>query len=71
MLEELDALDARMRELFALVRQLREENQGLRRQLADSQTELAALNERVAAATRRLDTLIEELPADIARGNGH
>jgi len=71
MLEELDALDARMRELYALVRQLREENQGLRRQLAESQTELTALNDRVATATRRLDTLIEELPVDLARGNGH
>ena len=40
------------------------------RQLAASQTELAALNERVAAATRRLDLLIGELPNEM-RGNGH
>jgi chromosome segregation ATPase len=71
MLEELNALDAKMRELAALVRQLREENQGLRRQLAESQAELATLNERVTAATRRLDTLIEELPGAPIRGNGH
>lgn len=70
MVEELDALDAKMRELAAHVRQLREENQSLRRQLAASQAELAALNERVTAATRRLDTLIEELPGEL-RGNGH
>jgi septal ring factor EnvC (AmiA/AmiB activator) len=69
MLEELDALDGKMRELAAHVRQLREENQQLRRQLADSQSELATLNDRVAAATRRLDTLIEELPGEM-RGNG-
>jgi uncharacterized protein (TIGR02449 family) len=71
MLEELDALDARMRELVAHVRQLREENQSLRRQLAESQSELATLNERVTAATRRLDSLIEELPGEPIRGNGH
>jgi uncharacterized protein (TIGR02449 family) len=71
MLEELDALDARMRELVAHVRQLREENQSLRRQLAESQSELATLNERVTAATRRLDSLIEELPGESIRGNGH
>ena len=71
MLEELDALDAKMRELVAHVRQLREENQSLRRQLAESQSELATLNERVTAATRRLDTLIEELPGESIRGNGH
>jgi len=70
MLEELNALDSKMRELAAHVRQLREENQGLRRQLAESQSELARLNERVVAATRRLDSLIEELPSEI-RGNGH
>ena len=71
MLEELDALDAKMRELATHVRQLREENQNLRRQLAESQSELATLNERVTAATRRLDMLIEELPGDLIRGNGH
>jgi chromosome segregation ATPase len=70
MLEELDALDAKMRELAMHVRQLREENQNLRRQLAASQSELATLSDRVTAATRRLDTLIEELPAEL-RGNGH
>ena len=70
MLEELDTLDAKMRELSAHVRQLREENQSLRRQLAESQAELATLNERVTAATRRLDTLIDELPGEL-RGNGH
>jgi len=71
MLEELNSLDAKMRELAAHVRQLREENQSLRRQLAESQAELATLNERVTAATRRLDTLIDELPAELIRGNGH
>jgi len=60
-----------MRQLAGHVRQLRDENQNLRRQLAESQSELATLNERVTAATRRLDTLIEELPAESIRGNGH
>ena len=49
-------------ELVAHVRQLRDENQQLRTQLATSQSELAALNERVTVATRRLDELIARLP---------
>ena len=70
LIADLDSREFKVRELAGHVRQLRDENQTLRRQLAESQSELAALNERVNAATRRLDTLIEELPGEL-RGNGH
>jgi uncharacterized protein (TIGR02449 family) len=62
MLDQLDALTARMHDLVAHVRQLREENHALRTQLATAQADLAALNQRVQAATLRLDGLIERLP---------
>ncbi|HXW66130.1 MAG TPA: hypothetical protein VEK74_13690 [Burkholderiaceae bacterium] len=65
MLDQLDALTSRMHELVAHVRQLRDENHLLRTQLATSQSELAELNERIAAATRRLDDLIERLPREM------
>jgi uncharacterized protein (TIGR02449 family) len=65
MLDQLDALTVRMQELVAHVRQLRDENHLLRTQLATSQSELATLNERIGAATRRLDDLIARLPHDV------
>jgi len=68
--QELDALDGKMRELALHVRQLREENQQLPSPAGSISAELATLNERVATATRRLDSLIEELPGRVAR-NGH
>ena len=68
MVDQLDALTSRMHELVAHVRQLRDENHQLRTQLATSQTELAALNERIVTATRRPDALIERLPGELPRG---
>jgi uncharacterized protein (TIGR02449 family) len=65
MLEQLDALTVRMQELVAHVRQLREENHRLRTQLATSQADVAALNDRIGAATRRLDDLIARLPPQL------
>ncbi len=67
MLEELDALGARLGELAGHVRRLRDENLQLRAQLSASQAELAALHERVALATRRIEALISQLPAEVAQ----
>jgi len=53
-----------MQDLVAHVRQLRDENHQLRTQLATSQSELSALNERIATATGRLDELIARLPVE-------
>ncbi|BAP87217.1 uncharacterized protein E1O_00860 [Burkholderiales bacterium GJ-E10] len=62
MLEPLDALTNRVNELVALVRHLREENHQLRTQVANAQAEAGALRERIAVASQRLDTLLEQLP---------
>ena len=62
MLEQLDALAVRVQELVSHVRQLREENHGLRTELATARSEHAALVERMRTATERLDDLIGRLP---------
>ncbi len=62
MLEDLEALRAKLTELNARVRHLREENQQLRMQLAGSQGELNALRQRVGGALDRVDSLLAALP---------
>jgi len=64
MLEDLDALTAKMTELAGRVRSLREENQRLRTQLAGATVELDSLRARVTSATERIDALIARLPAE-------
>jgi predicted nucleic acid-binding Zn-ribbon protein len=66
MLEELDALTAKLTELSGHVRLLRDENQQLRTQLTTAHTQLDELRARVEIATQRLDALIDKLPADTA-----
>jgi cell division protein ZapB len=70
MLEELDALAAKLTELSGRVRALREENQQLRAQLAAAQAEFENVNTRVDEATERIDALLERLPADTAPSIG-
>jgi chromosome segregation ATPase len=62
MLEDLDALGAKMTELAGRMRALREENQALRTQLATANVELDALRGRVAGAMERIDALLARLP---------
>jgi phage shock protein A len=66
MLEDLDALAARIAELAKLVHGLRTENQQLRAQLATANGEVAELRQRIDEAGRRLDTLLERLPPSAA-----
>ncbi|HQR21575.1 MAG TPA: DUF904 domain-containing protein [Burkholderiaceae bacterium] len=66
MLEELDQLAAKIAELARLVQALRTENQQLRAQLATASGELEAMRSRVDEASRRLDGLMERLPAPAA-----
>lgn len=61
--EEINALASRVHDLIALVRSLREENQRLRTQLADADTDLVSMRQRVELATRQIDQLIDVLPA--------
>ncbi len=66
MQEELDALTAKLTELAGRVRALREENQQLRAHILAASTELEQMRGRVANAMRRIDALIERLPAEAA-----
>ena len=66
MLEELDQLSAKIAEIARLVQALRTENQQLRAQLATASGELEAMRSRVDEASRRLDGLMERLPASAA-----
>ena len=68
--EELDALGAKLRELNARIRLLREENVQLRAQLSSANSELDAMRNRVAGAMQRIDVLLERLPEPAAPGGG-
>jgi len=68
MLDELDALAAKLAELSARMQQLRAENLDLRTQLGAAQSELGVLRGRVAVATQRLDAMLAALPTDEAAG---
>ncbi len=62
MLEDLEALTAKMTELSGRMRALREENLRLRTQLATANVELDTLRGRVAGAMERIDALLARLP---------
>jgi len=63
MLKDLDLLGTKIAELARLVQSLRTENQQLRSQLAASSAEIEAMRARIDEAGRRLDLLMERLPA--------
>jgi phage shock protein A len=63
MLEDLDTLAGRIADLSRLVQSLRTENQQVRAQLAAANGEIEQLRLRIEEAGRRLDTLMERLPA--------
>jgi septal ring factor EnvC (AmiA/AmiB activator) len=63
MLEDFDLLAAKLAELGRLVQSLRTENQQLRAQLTSSAVELDAMRARIDEAGRRLDLLMDRLPA--------
>jgi chromosome segregation ATPase len=64
MLDDLDALTEKMTLLASQVRQLRDENQRLRTQMARANVDLDALRTRVAGAMQRIDELLERLPTE-------
>lgn len=66
MQEDLDLLTAKVGELAAMARALREENQRLRTQLVTASAELETMRQRVETASDRLDTLLERLPTSPA-----
>lgn len=70
MLDDLESLRAKLVELNARVRQLREENQQLRASAASAQSELDTLRTRVGGAMARVDALLARLPAEDGAESG-
>jgi len=61
---ELAGLEEKLAALLADYHRLRAQSESLRRELAWSQERNAALASRVAAATARVDALLEALPQE-------
>lgn len=61
---ELDALEARIEQVVALVHQLRAENEVLRNQMAAADAERLHLRQTMNAALERLEALMDKLPED-------
>jgi cell division protein ZapB len=60
---ELVALEQKLAALLADYHRLRAENESLQRELARARERERALAARMAAATARLDSLLQQLPA--------
>jgi len=59
---ELKALEDKIGQLVELTQRLRQDNRGLRQQLAQAANENKRLTEKVDAAKARLEALLEHLP---------
>jgi uncharacterized protein (TIGR02449 family) len=59
---ELSALEAKIEQAVAQLRQLREEGRELRQQLAARADENARLTEKLAAAKARIEALLKQIP---------
>lgn len=60
---ELAGLEEKLALLLADYHRVRAENESLKRELARAQEQQRALAARMAAATARLDSLLQQLPA--------
>jgi len=63
--DELAALEQKLDEFLALCHSLRAENMELRTRLAGMEGEKHRLNQKVDAATARLEALMEKLPDSV------
>jgi len=61
---DLKALEDKIVQLVELTQRLREDNRGLRQQLAQAQNDNKRLGEKVEAARARLEALLERLPEE-------
>jgi FtsZ-binding cell division protein ZapB len=61
---ELDALEAKIEQVVALVHQLRAENEVLRNQMTAADAERLHLRQTMNAALERLEALMDKLPED-------
>ncbi len=62
---EIEALEAKVNKVIAVVTQLRAENESLRSQLAAAEAEKQRLQQTMTAARQRLEGLIDKLPEDL------
>jgi uncharacterized protein (TIGR02449 family) len=64
MIEDLEALEAKIEQVLALVHQLRAENEVLKNQMAAAETERLHLRQTMNAARERLEALVGRLPEE-------
>ena len=64
MQSELEALEAKIEQVVALVHQLRAENEVLKNQMAAAESERLHLRQTMTAARERLEGLVDKLPED-------
>jgi uncharacterized protein (TIGR02449 family) len=64
MTDELEALEAKIEQVVALVHQLRAENEVLRNQMAAAEAERLHLRQTMNAARERLENLVGRLPEE-------
>ena len=62
---ELEAREAKIEEVAALVRRLQAENEVLRNQMAAAEAERLQLRQTMTAARERLEGLMDKLPEDV------
>ena len=61
---ELEALEAKIEQVVALVHQLRAENDVLKNQMTGAESERLHLRQTMTAARERLEGLVDKLPED-------
>lgn len=61
---ELKSLEAKLGQFIELCQRLRADNQQLRQDLASAMSQRRRLEEKIDAATTRLESLLTHLPAD-------
>lgn len=66
MQSELDALDQKLAQLVQLAQRLRAENLQLRQHVASALNDQRKCEEKLSQATRRIEGILEQLPAESA-----
>ena len=61
---ELEALEAKIEQVVALVHQLRAENEVLKNQIVAAESERLHLRQTITAARERLEGMMDKLPED-------
>ncbi len=61
---ELKSLEDKLAQIINLCRQLREENHQLRQEVATALNVKRQLEDKIGSATKRLETLLQQIPED-------